>query len=88
VERFTKADPACTLAAAAAHAFNEELTVILSSVSTLLHELAADDPARVPLLELREAALRCATKTARMLRFGARRARAMRMPLDRLIQDE
>jgi len=89
VERFMKADPACTLAAAAAHDFNNELTVILSSISTLIEALDPDHPARAQALDLREAAQRCARKTCGLLRFGLKRGRRpIRTSLECLIQDE
>ena len=89
MERFTKADQACTLAAAAAHDFNNELTVILSSIATLIEELEPGHPARIQALDLQEAAQRCARKTSGLLRFGLKRgSRAVRTSLDRLIEDE
>ena len=88
VERLSNLDPACTLAAAAAHAFNDELTVILSSVSTLIRELEPEHPARLQALDLQSAAQRCARKTSGLLRFSLRRgARATRTSLECLIQE-
>jgi signal transduction histidine kinase len=89
VERFRKPDPACVLAAAAAHDFSNELTVILSSVETLIDALAPGDPALSPALDLQEAARRCARKTSGLLQFGFRRGvRPSRMPLEVLIDPE
>jgi len=86
VERFTKADPACTLAAAAAHDFNNELTVILSSISNLIATLEPDHPALAQIQDLQNAAQRCARKTSGLLRFGLKRGnRPTRMALDSLI---
>ena len=88
VERLSKVDPACTLAAAAAHDFNNELTVILSSVSALILELEPEHPARLQALDLQSAAQRCARKTSGLLQFGLRRgARASRTSLECLIAD-
>lgn len=76
------------MAAALAHDFNNELTVILSSVSTLIEALEPGHPARPQAFELQDAAQRCAKKTSGLLRFGMRRGgRAMRVSLDRLIED-
>ena len=46
MEQLTNAGRACAVAAAAAHDFNNELTVILSGVSEALDALPAEDPAR------------------------------------------
>jgi hypothetical protein len=72
VERITKADHACAVAAAAAHDFNNELTVILSSVSHSIRALEPGHPARAHLLDLQNAAQRCAQKTSGLLSFGAK----------------
>jgi hypothetical protein len=73
VERLTNADRACALAAAAmAHDFNSELTVILSSVSMAIAALEPGHPARRPLFDLENAAERCADKCSDLLVFSAR----------------
>ena len=72
VERLTKNDRACAVAAAAAHDLNNELTVILSSVTTSIAALEADHPARPWLLELRSAAQRSAWKVSGLLNFAGR----------------
>jgi len=88
VERFTRVDQACLLAAVLAHDFNNELTVILSSISTLIDELEPGHPAWPQALDLQHAAQRCARKTSRLLSFGMKRGgRAVRTSLDRLIDD-
>ncbi len=61
------------MAAAAAHDWNEELTVILSSIDVLLAKGGADTPGRDILLQLRAAAQRCAWKASGLLNFTARR---------------
>ena len=87
MERFTKADQACALAAAAAHDFNNELTVILSSISNLIESLDPDHPALAQARELQEAARRCARKTSGLLRFGLKRGnRPTRTALETLIE--
>jgi len=48
---------------------NDELTVILSSVSDSLESLEKDHPARVLLLDLQRAAQRCMGKAAGLLQF-------------------
>lgn len=89
VERYAKSDQACALAVAAAQDFNDELTVILSSISTVIAALDPDNPARGQALELQKAARRCAQKTSGLLRFGVRRGnRLVRTSLLRLIEDE
>jgi len=89
VERYTKTDQVYLLAAVAAHELNNELTVILSSVATVIEALDPEDPVRLQALELQEAARRCAQKASGLLRFGGRRgARAMRTSLARLIEGE
>jgi len=89
VERIRKPDAACVLAAAAAHDFNNELTVILSSVATLIGVLEPGHPAQLQALDLQEAARRCARKSSGLLQFGLRRgAQPSRMPLELLIDPE
>lgn len=88
MERFTKADQACTLAAAAAHDFNNELTVILSSISTLIESLEPGHPALAQLQDLQQAAQRCARKTSGLLRFGLKKGnRPTRTALETLIDE-
>lgn len=89
MERFSRGDQACILATATAHDFNNELTVILSSISTMIDELEPDHPARARALELQDAARRCARKTSGLLRFGLKRGpRIARASLDRLINED
>lgn len=89
VERLFKSDQACALAAATAHEFNNELTVILSGVSALIDELGPEHPARVQALDVQNAARRCARKTSGLLRFGTKRGnRTGRMTLERLMQED
>ena len=73
MERVTRIDRNCAVAAAAAHDWNDELTVILSGVDDLLKGMKPDDPGRRILLELRAAAQRCAWKASGLLNFTARR---------------
>jgi hypothetical protein len=72
VEHLTQTDRACAVAAAAAHDFNNELTVILSSVSDLILTLEPGHPARPLLGDLRSAAQRCAWKASGLLNYSAR----------------
>ncbi len=60
------------MATALAHGFNDELTVILNSISASLVALEPGHPAREPLFELKSAALRCARRSAESLEFGSR----------------
>jgi hypothetical protein len=73
VERLIQNDRACAVAAAAAHDLNNELTVILSSVTDSILALEAGHPARPLLMELRSAAQRCAWKASGLLNYSARR---------------
>jgi len=72
VERITRIDRACAVAAAAAHDWNDELTLILSGLDNLLKSTGTEDPSREELMELRGAAQRCAWKASGLLNFTAR----------------
>ena len=72
MEQLTNADRACAVAAAAAHDFNNELTVILSSVAGALGAVPAENPARELLLDIQAAAQRCVWKASGLLNFSAR----------------
>jgi len=86
VERITKADHAYAVAAAAAHDFNNELTVILSSVANTIMSLEPGHPARPHLLDLQEAAHRCTRTTSGLLAFSlSRGARLSAAPFESLI---
>jgi hypothetical protein len=61
-----------TIAATAAHDLNNELTVILNSVTESLRHLEAGHPSHGYLLELRASAQRCVSKAAALLSFCAR----------------
>jgi len=87
VENSVKTDRATAVAAAAAHELNDELTVILTSVSNSLDCLEPDHPATVFLEDLRAAAQRCAYKSADILRFTRRRGtRPAATPLAALVE--
>lgn len=60
------------MAAAAAHDFNNELTVILSGVMDALQSLGPQHPVRPLLLDIEAAAQRCVWKTYGLLNFTAR----------------
>ena len=86
MERLTKADQAYAVAAAAAHDFNEELTVILSSVWNSIEALEPGHPARPHLLDLQDAALRCTRTTSGLLAYTfSRGVRPRATPLEVLI---
>jgi hypothetical protein len=72
VERLTKNDRLSTAAAAAAHDLNNELTVILTSVSRSIESLEPGHPSRDLLLDLQGAAQRCAWKAAGLLNYSVR----------------
>lgn len=89
VEPLTKADRICAVAAAAAHDLNDELTVILSSVTASLRALEPGHPAHGLLLDLRSAAQRCACKASGLLNFSARRGvRPSAATFERLAEEE
>jgi len=88
VERLLKADRAAAVAAAAAHDLNDELTVILSSVTGSIEALEPGHPARSLLLDLQSAAQRCAWKASGLLNYGARcGARPVPTPMEALIEN-
>jgi len=70
VERLTQIDRLSTIAAAVAHDLNNELTVILTSVTHTIESLPPDDPSRELLLALQSAAQRCAWKASGLLNFS------------------
>ena len=73
VERLQRLDRVSTLAAATAHSLNDDLTVILSSLTGSMLAMEPGHPARLPLMDLERAALRCVTTASRLLDFSARR---------------
>jgi hypothetical protein len=72
MEHTSRTNRACAVAAAAAHDFNNELTVILSSVTGVLDSLGPQHPARERLLDIQAAAQRCVWKASGLLNFSAR----------------
>ena len=87
VDRPDNLDRASAVAAAAAHEFNDELTVILNSVTQSLRALEPGHPARALLEDLRASAQRCVWKTSGLLTFSARRTpRPVYASLDHLIE--
>jgi hypothetical protein len=73
VERNTRTDRATAVVAAAAHEFNDELTVILNAVAESLEALPPTHPLYHGLIEAQCAAHRCAQRAEGMLCFSARR---------------
>ena len=71
VERLLKTDRVCAIAAAAAHDLNNELTVILNSVSNSIPTLEPGHPARPDLLDLHLAVLRCSRIASGLLEFSS-----------------
>ncbi len=72
MEHLSNAKRACAVASAAAHDFNNELTVILSGFTNALAALDAGHPARPLLLDVRAAAQRCVWRASGLLNFSAR----------------
>ena len=88
MERLQRLDRVSTLAAATAHSLNDDLTVILSSLTNSMLAMEPGHPARIPLMDLERAALRCVTTASRLLNFSARRgARSVRAGLDAVLED-
>jgi hypothetical protein len=73
VEKVVRIDRAYIVAAAAARDFNDELTVIMSSLEGVLDYLEEGHPALPLLLDLQGAAQRCVWKTAGLMEFSARK---------------
>jgi hypothetical protein len=72
VEKNSKTDRATAVVAAAAHEFNDDLTVILNAVAQSLDALPPAHPAHPRLIDAQCAAHRCAQRAAGMLGFSAR----------------
>jgi signal transduction histidine kinase len=66
------------LTAGIAHDFNEDLTVILSSLNTLMEDLGGGHPSAAELKQIRQAAARCVHRTESLLAFTCRVDRAIR----------
>ena len=80
-------NPAGAVAAAAAHDLNEELTVILNSISLSIRAVQPGHPARPFLLDLQSAAQRCAWTASGLLNFTARQGvRPSSVSLERMIE--
>ena len=79
-------DRAYLIAVAAARDFNDELTVIMSSIDGILDHLADGHPALPLLAELQGAAQRCIWKASGLQAFGSRRgAPPTAIPLEKLL---
>ena len=88
VERLLKTDRVCAIAAAAAHDLNNELTVILNSVSNSIPTLEPGHPARPDLLDLHLAVLRCSRIASGLLEFSATNGgRAASASFDYLVKE-
>ena len=75
-----------SLAEAAAHDLNEELTIVLNTAALALKAVGPLHPARAHLIELQQAAQRCAWKTSGLLNYSARKGtRPVNVPMERLI---
>ena len=86
VERLNNADRACAVAAAAAHDFNDELTIIVNSASASILTLEPGHPARPYLAAIQTAAQRCVWKASGLLNYSARQgARPVSAAMERLL---
>lgn len=82
-----KSDRVWAVAAAAAHDLNDELTVILTSVTSSIEALEPGHPARPLLFDLQSAAQRCAWKASGLLNYSARHgAQGVAVPLETLLE--
>ena len=87
MERLLKTDRAYAIATAAAHDLNDELTVILSSVTNSIKTLEPGHPARPLLLDVQGAAQRCAWMATTLLSYGARKGvRPAPASVERLVE--
>ena len=70
-----------------AHDLNNELTVILTSVTRSIEALEPDDPMRDLLQQLQSAAQRCAWKASTLLNFSLRQgAKPVAAPSEQVIE--
>ena len=77
---------ALAVASAAAHDLNDELTIIVNTAALSLQALEPGHPARPLLIELQQAARRCAWKASGLSNYSARRGtRPVNVPMERLI---
>lgn len=82
-------DRANAIAAAAAHDLNDELTVILISVTNSILALEPGHPARPMLFDLQSAAQRCAWKVSGLLNYSVLRgARPAAVTMESLLDQE
>lgn len=85
----TPAERVSSVAAAAAHDLNDDLTVIASSTALALRELPLSHPVRALLLDIQNATKRCGNKTAQLLAFShSGGAQPVAATLDRMIAQE
>jgi hypothetical protein len=89
VERLSGNDRASAIAAAVAQDLNDELTVILSTVTESLGALDDAHPAHPMLVELHSAAQRCAGRAARLLTYSSHRGlRRFPLTVERVLEEE
>jgi len=89
VERIANLDRVWAVAAAAAHDLNDDLTVILSSVTSSILSLEAGHPARPLLFDLQSAAQRCAWRASGLLNYCARNgAQPVAAPMESLLDHQ
>ena len=82
------ADKAYSIAAAAAQDLNDELTIILIGAEFALSKLEPGHPARRPLLDIQNAAQRCARKISGLLNHSIRHGgKASPAPMEQLIDN-
>ena len=88
MERLTKADRACAVAAAAAHDFNDELTIIVNSAAESILFLEPGHPARNCLIDLQRAVQRCVWKASGLLGYTARQGmRPVSAQMERVVAE-
>jgi len=88
VERLTHADRACAVAAAAAHDFNDELTIIVNSASQSIRCLEPGHPARAFIADIESAVQRCVWKASGLLTYSARNGlRPVNASMERVVAE-
>ena len=73
MERNREADHACLVGQASARELNSELASVLSCASEVLGGIAPDDWVRPFLVDIQEAAQRCARRADGLLRYANNR---------------
>ena len=88
MERLTNSDRACAVAAAAAHDFNDELTIIVNSASKSILLMEPGHPARPYIADIESAVQRCIWKASGLLTCTAHRGvRPLSATMERVVAE-